>query len=272
MKFTVFKYISLYFSFFKNCLMREMEFRGNYILMVVASIFLNLYFLIYYMILVNRLGNNFLGWGRYEMLFFVATEVICHATFMSLCFYNVFSLPDQVRTGNFDFILIKPINARFMISTRNINFAAFTQALLGVGLAIYSLMQLNVKITLLKVTVYVAFIINSIFLMYLIGFCLMVLAFFFTKVSASGSILPYRGFFALYWFARRPEEIYSNVVVMFLTYCIPLTLIINLPAKWMVKAVSVNTLLWSLVVTPVFFALSHWFWKVGLKRYQSASS
>ncbi|MHC1683131.1 MAG: ABC transporter permease [Clostridiaceae bacterium] len=266
------KYIDLYYTFIKNCLMREMEYRGNYILMVFTTAFLNIYFLVYYLVLVNRTGNNFLGWNKYELLFFMATEVICHSMFMAFCFYNVFSLPEQVRTGNFDFILLKPISARFLLSTRNFNFSTFTQILLGIGIAIYSLFHLDVKIDALKIIIYIAFILNSVFIMYLIGFTLMTLSFFFTKVSSSGSILPYRGFFALYWFARRPEEIYTNTMIRALTYGIPLLVLINLPSKWIVKSVDLNTIIWSIVVTPVFFIISQLLWRYGIKHYSSASS
>lgn len=267
-----FKYLDLYCTFIKNCLIREMQFRGNYLLMVITTAFLNLYFLVYYLVLIERVGNNFLGWDKYQLLFFLSTEIICHSLFMAFCFYNVFSLPEQIRTGNLDFLLLKPVSTRFLLSTRYFNFATFTQTLLGLGLGIYSLIHLEVTITTGKILFYLLFILNSVFLMYLIAFTIMILAFFFIKVSASGSILPYRGFFALYWFARRPEEIYTNLIIMILTYGIPLLLIINLPAKWVVKSVNGWLIVWSLVLTPVLFGITQWIWKIGLKRYESASS
>ncbi len=269
---TLLKYLDLYISFIKNCLVREMQFRGNYLLMVITTAFLNVYFLIYYMVLIERVGNNFLGWNQYQLLFFLSTEVICHSLFMAFCFYNVFSLPEQIRTGSLDFLLLKPVSTRFLLSTRYFNFATFTQSLLGLCLGIYAFSHLDIKITFGKVILYVLLIINSVFIMYLISFLIMILAFFFVKISASGSILPYRGFFSLYWFARRPEEIYTNLMIMVMTYAIPLLLIINLPAKWMVKSVDGSLVLYTFVFSSLFFAFTQWLWRIGLKRYQSASS
>lgn len=271
-KIPILKYLYLYYSFIKNCLMREMQFHKNFLLTVLTTTFLNAYFLVYYLILIQRMGNNFLGWHRFQMLFFMATEVICHSLFMAFGFYNVFSLPEQIRTGSFDYTLLKPMSPRFILSTRYFNFATFTQVFVGIGLAIYSLVNLEFIFDFWKIFLYIIFILNSVFIMYLIGFTIMVFSFFFVKISASGSVLPYRGFFALYWFARRPEEIYSKTFLLLLTYVLPLLLIVNVPAKWMVRSLDGSLIIWTIFFTPLFFVFTSFLWKIGLKNYQSASS
>ena len=266
------KYLTIYYMFVRSCLMKEMERRGNFLLMSVTTTFLNLYFLFYYLVLADRMSNNFLGWSKNELLFFLGTEILCHSTFMATCFYNVFTLPDHVRTGSFDFLLIKPVNTRFLLSTRNFNFSTFSQILFGIALTTYSYIKLGFKFSLAKLLLFIILILNSVMIMYLIGFTLMCLAFYFTKISSYGSVLPYRGFFAIYWFARRPENIFSSHVIQLLTYVCPVLLIVNLPCKWMIRSTSPITIIWAFVFSILFFALSHMLWKKGLQKYESASS
>lgn len=266
------KYATIYYMFIRSCLIKEMERRGNFVLMSITTSFLNLYFIFYYLVLAARLDNNFLGWNKYELLFFLGTEILCHSTFMATCFYNVFTLPDHVRTGSFDFLLIKPINTRFLLSTRNFNLSTFSQVFLGIGLTTYSYLKLGFNFSLFKLLVYIVLILNSVFIMYLIAFVLMSLSFYFTKISSYGSVLPYRGFFAIYWFARRPANIFSPGIIQILTYFIPVLLIVNLPCKWMIRVTSTQTIIWSFVFSPIFFLLSQILWKKGLKKYESASS
>ena len=62
------KYLTIYYMFVRSCLMKEMERRGNFLLMSVTTTFLNLYFLFYYLVLADRMSNNFLGWSKNELL------------------------------------------------------------------------------------------------------------------------------------------------------------------------------------------------------------
>lgn len=249
-----------------------MQYRGNFLLMSFTTMFLNIYFLAFYLILAKLTNNNFLGWNKDELIFFLGTEIICHSLFMSFCFFNVFTLPEKIRTGDFDFILVKPMSSRFLLSTSQFDISMFTQTVLGIGLCIYAFIKLQIKLSIGRLALYILFIINGVILMYLISFTLMSAAFFFGRISSSGTSFPYRCFFSLYWFARRPENIFSTSTIHILTYMCPVLLIVNLPTKIMIKTVDYVTIIYALILTPICFALTHLLWKKGLKRYESASS
>lgn len=266
------KYLTVFLFFIRNSYIREMQYRANFFLMSFTTMFLNIYFLIFYLVLAMLTNNNFLGWNCDELLFFLGTEIICHSLFMSFCFFNVFTLPEKIKTGDFDFILLQPINTRFMLSTNQFDTSMFVQSFLGVGLCIYSLIKLEMKVSLIKFLLYVLFVINGVILMYLCAFMLMTLSFFFGRVFSTGTNFPYRGFFSLYWFARRPENIYTATTIKFLTYVCPLLLIINLPVKIMIKSVDKTTIIFALLFTILLFKASQIIWKKGLRRYESAGS
>lgn len=266
------KYIGLYLLFLRTSFIREMNYRFNFILMAVTTIFLNVYFIAFYLVLAQLSNDNFLGWNKYQLLFFLGTEIICHSLFMSFCFYNVFSLPEEINTGNFDFLLLQPVNTRFNLSTSHIDISMFTQTILGVGLCVFSACNLKLTVTLAEIAVYIVLIINSIFLMYLISFGLMSISFFFGKIFTSGSSFPYRGFFSLYWFARRPQSIYPKIFNNILTYVIPLMLIINLPVNTILNDINYHLTLYAFLTTFVVYKITTKIWRKGLLRYESAGS
>ena len=73
-------------------------------------------------------------------------------------------------------------------------------------------------------------------------------------------------------FMRRPEDIYSKLVKFIFIFALPLIVIVNFPAKVMVKTLSPGWIIWAFAVSAILFVLNSRLWKVALKRYESASS
>jgi ABC-type uncharacterized transport system permease subunit len=53
---------------------------------------------------------------------------------------------------------------------------------------------------------------------------------------------------------------------------LPLTLISSVPARILIFGLGWNYLLWQLLISIIILSLTRVVWKVGIKKYESASS
>ena len=136
--------------FLRNSLVREMTFRGNFVITVLTRAFwfaaqLTLFDIIY------RSVSTINDWTRSEYFAFMATGMLMNAVIEAFFMPNCANFSELIRTGNLDFALLKPIDTQFLISFEKIDFAMLNQILLAGSLLVYSLHRLDLSITLTNV-------------------------------------------------------------------------------------------------------------------------
>lgn len=260
------RYFRLYYSFFRNCLIREMMFRGNFVIRVLTEIvWLGLY-VVFVEVLFSHI-NLLAGWTKYEMLLLFGTSHVISQTFEGLFFVNCIELPESIRTGNLDFFLIKPINAQFLISTRFIDLGAIANIFIGFILVGYSWMHLSYALNIQNILIYLVLILNGMLIYYAIMFILMTISFW--TIRGEGMISVY---YQSTNFARQPAEIYRGVLKIILTFVFPMLVVVNFPVKAIIHALSGWLIVYGLIAGLVLLYASHRFWSFAVKDYRSASS
>ena len=83
------------------------------------------------------------GWEENEFFIFLGTVWVVNSLVQTFFMANAEEFSELIRTGNLDFALLKPIDTQFLISFPRINWAQLPNGILGVGLIIYSLIQLG---------------------------------------------------------------------------------------------------------------------------------
>jgi len=73
-------------------------------------------------------------------------------------------------------------------------------------------------------------------------------------------------------FVEYPASIYKGIVRVILIYIVPLLTIANIPAQYVLGGISTRDILFSFLIMIVLMIICRTFWKISLKRYQSASS
>ena len=104
------RYFKLYLSFIKNCLIREMEFRSNFIWhnlvsLIWAVVVMLVFFFIYQQV------NTVNGWTMEAVLLLTAVYFLVDRIFDSFFEINFDNFVPLVNTGQLDLILIKPASS-----------------------------------------------------------------------------------------------------------------------------------------------------------------
>lgn len=177
------------------------------------------------------------------------------------------SVVEHVRNGTLDFVLLKPADAQFLVSTHR--FAPLRAVNVAAGLAIFAHAFSRMGRTPAPIDVLLA--------LGLLGCAVLVLySLWILTVSAAfyvGRIDNLRYLFsAIFDAARWPASVYRGVLAFVLTFVIPLALMTSVPADALLGRMSAAAGLSTLAATMFFVALSRMVWVRSVARYTSASS
>ena len=76
--------------------------------------------------------------------------------FQAFFLVNCTNLSELVRTGKLDFLLLLPVNTRFLVSLRQVDLGAFVNAASAVAVMVYAARQLHLVPTLVQVLGFLA--------------------------------------------------------------------------------------------------------------------
>ena len=261
------RHAGIYAAFWRNSLVREMGFKINFLLWIVVELLwfaLQLSFMAVIYSHTERIGT----WTQWQVVLLVGTnhllQQLCTALFMTNCV----KLSENVRSGGLDFMLLMPVNARFVISLRHVDFGAFVNA--GSALAVmgYAAMKLGVHPSLAQMVSFALLLAVGLSVHYSIMYLLACISFW--TVRAQGIIW---GYYNLFQLARLPDEAFRGVFRAVFSFVIPVLLVTNVPVKLVLEKLgSPLESLWLVAMATAMFWASELFWRWSLRHYSSASS
>jgi ABC-2 type transport system permease protein len=250
----------------KNCLVREMQFRANFVIRLFTEVlWLGMQYV--YVEVIYGQANDVGGWGKWEMVVLLGTNHLINQVFEALFFDNCSRVVDQIRMGDLDFVLVKPLNSQFLVSVRYTDYASLMNSLVGVFMIGFALDRLGTPVTLGGGLLFALLVMNGVFILYAMMFMLSALTFWIGRSS---------NLFELYYqlgqFARNPAEIYRWGLRLLLITLIPMLVVSNYPASQISRGMDPALLAYAFGIGLAFFGASVLVWKRGLQRYRSASS
>src|SRR5712691_10633938 len=126
----------------RNSLIREMSFKANFLLWMIVEVLWFLGQIVFFSIIfgqVDRIGD----WTKWEVVLLVGTHQIIAQLFQAFFFVNIANIPELVRTGRLDSLLVLPIDSQFSVSTKQFGLDSVINALLGAVVVLVSLSRLG---------------------------------------------------------------------------------------------------------------------------------
>lgn len=278
-------YWGVFLTFARNSLVRDMTFRGNFLIECVTSVTWMAMNLGFYLI-IFKYTRQIAGWDQYEFFAFLSTTMIVNSLVQSFFMPNCEEVSELIRTGGLDFALLKPIDTQFLISLRKIEWAGLSNFAAGVVLLVFSLVQMTTRsdtpllLGPVSLMLYAYFVLCGVVIMYSVMISLAA-----TSIWLGQNRSLYDFWFYITNFSRYPMEIYDgpwgNPLRMIFTFVLPILLVVNVPARiiaWPFGAdAAQSSLTWylsifTLLATAVSFAASRWLFQRALRGYRSASS
>ncbi len=262
------RYLEIYWLMIRNSLIREMNFKANFILWMIVELLWFAGQMVFLEVLYSHV-DTIGGWSKWECVLLVGTHQIIAQVFQAFFYVNLAALPDLIRTGYLDLMLLLPVDAQFAVSTRKFGMDNIVNALVGVAIVALSLFKLGVVPQAHQIVLFVACIPFGVAVHYAILFGLATAAFWIVK--AQGLIY---GYFNVFNAGRYPDSIFRGLFKIIFSYIIPVILVANVPARVLARGFESPWLgLAQLAGASLFiFTATRLFWSFALRRYSSASS
>ncbi|MGB7768089.1 MAG: ABC-2 family transporter protein [Verrucomicrobiia bacterium] len=264
---TLVRYLGIYAALWKNSVAREMSFKGNFILWIVVELLwfaLQLCFIGVLYLHTNSIGT----WTQWQVVLLVGASSFIQQTYQAFFLTNCVNLSELVRTGKMDFLLMLPINTRFLTSLRQVDLGAFVNGVFAVAVMVYAAGKLNLHPTAVQLFGFLALCAVGILIHYSLMFMLAAISFW--TVRAQGIVW---GYYNLFNIARMPDDAFRGVFKVVFTFVLPVLLVSNVPTRVLADKLKSPALWLVLLGMGVVCALvSEWFWRVSVRRYTSAST
>src|SRR3979411_2656670 len=138
----------------RKSLIRELSFKSNFLLWMLVEVLWFVGHIVFFSIIfgnVDRIGD----WSKWEVLLLVGTHQIIAQLFQAFFFVNVSNIPELVRTGKLDSLLVLPIDSQFAVSTKQFGRDGVLNAMLGGVVGIVALCQLHITPSVGMILLYV---------------------------------------------------------------------------------------------------------------------
>jgi ABC-2 type transport system permease protein len=264
------RYGRLLGSLARYTLAREMAFRGNFLVKVSVEVIWLGIILAFYRTVFAR-TNAIAGWDESQYLFFVGCYFALNGLIETLFLENCNEFAEMIRSGDLDFLLLKPIDEQFLITCRKVDWATVPNVAMGAGLMLFALLQMHWHFDPYRIAGFLV-----------LFLCGLLLAYSFMLVLTSISVWMVRNqsLMEMWWLfsslARYPSEIFkqgwAEPLGRLFTYIIPILLVVNVPARVMVKVLDPGMIGFTLLATVAGFWASRLFFQRALRSYRSASS
>jgi ABC-2 type transport system permease protein len=261
------RYGRIYAALWKNSVTRETMFKGNFLLWIVVELLwfgLQLCFVGVLYLHTKQIGT----WTQWQVVMLMGASHFIQLTFQAFFLVNCVNLSELVRTGKLDFLLLMPVNSRFVVSLRQVDLGAFVNAASGLAVMAYAGRQLGLAPTFTQVLGFAVLCLAGILIHYSLMLLLATISFW--TVRAQGIVW---GYYNLFNIARLPDEAFHGLFRALFTFAIPMLLVSNVPVRLLVnKLTSPIPLLLLILMSAACFAVSELGWRASIRRYTSASS
>ena len=262
------KYGATYALLFRNSLVRDMAFKANFILWIITELLWFFGQIVFVEVMFSQ-TDRILDWSKWEVVLLIGTHQVISQLFQSFFYVNLANLPELVRTGKLDLMLLLPVDAQFSVSVRQFGLDNVVTGFVGIGIVAYSLHRLSLVPGAGQWLLYCCALALGCAIHYAVMFVLATASFWI--VRAQGLIY---GYFNLVSLARYPEGIYRGAFRFVFMWILPVILVANVPARFLIRPQESPWpgLLELAAAAGLAMLLSRLLWNLALRRYSSASS
>ncbi|MDR6676237.1 ABC transporter permease [Pseudomonas oryzihabitans] len=246
-------------------MLAELEFRINALtnaLNTIVGMLLALYFLNAMFNEVGSLG----GWSLYQVLGLFGVALILEGLLEVWLFPSLHSLSEQVRTGDLDYLLVRPVDSQFLVSCSKISIWELPRVLIGGAVVIYA-MSVESALGLGNLLAFLGLMIAGVTIFYSFFLITCTLSIWFVKIGDVWIIS-----YTIMEIARFPVTAFPGSIRTVLTFLVPVYFVSNVPAAAAMGLVEWQAVVGAFLCALVSLCISRVFWLFALRSYSSASS
>jgi ABC-2 type transport system permease protein len=250
----------------KTALIRQMEFRGDFFAWMAINLLWMVFQLVFFWVIYGH-TDTIAGWDSNHLLVLLGVYYWLEFFVWTFGYPNISRLSLYVNKGELDFYLLKPLNPQFQVSLRRMSPHNMASIIPATALLITGVRGAALEISPGQVLIALILLAAGVVIFYSLWFMTVCLIFWTGRASNVQEL-----FLVTLQVQRVPTEIFSPAVQVLVNFVVPVAIVTVFPAR-----VLLGTLGWEQAAAMLALAagllwLSGQVFRVGLRRYESASS
>jgi ABC-2 type transport system permease protein len=172
---------------------------------------------------------------------------------------------EHIRKGTLDFLLLKPVDAQFMLSTSKLELTRLTDVLSGLALAGYATYKSNAHPSPAQIALALLILACAVAILYAMWILVVSLSFHVVKIDNLSYLI-----ISTFDAARFPASVFRGVLSFVFTFVVPLALMTTYPALALLGRLSGQQVLTALSVACAFLLASRLVWLRSVRFYTGA--
>jgi ABC-2 type transport system permease protein len=263
---TVGRYWRLFRVQVRSSVLLGLQYRADFLVDGLVSLFWTLTALVP-LFTVYNLRKTVAGWTFEEALLVTGWFTLLEAILEGGINPSLTAVVEHIRKGTLDFVLLKPADAQFLVSTARFEPWRSTNLITALVLWVYSFVRMGRMPSLWGSLAALLLLVVATALLYSLWILTVSAAFYVVKIDNLTNL-----FNSIFDAARWPVEVFRGLIRWIFTFIVPLALMTTFPAQAMLGRLPLPALAWSVVGAGVFGWLSRRVWLSSIARYTSASS
>lgn len=259
-------YLRLYRRFLILAFVRQAEYRINFLLSAVVGL-THVALAILTFLLLFRLTPMIAGWTWARVLLLLGIFRIVEGLISLQVSPNLRVLGQAIRTGDMDFLLLRPVSSQFLVSLGLLKLPELVNVLVGLALTVYAGNLAGVRWSALHVGEALTFGACGLIVLYAIWFLIVTCAFWLVQVDTLDEL-----FAGIAQAAGYPVDFFRGGLRTLLTYVIPVAFATTFPTQALLGRADTRLLPVGVVLAVTALLATHLFWSFAVRSYSSASS
>lgn len=259
------RYLKIYLYLARYCLLGDLEFRLNFFLWTISNTVWSLLTVVTVQFVYNQV-DSIAGWDKNDAYVLAIVNSLIISLLWAFVLPSLTRFHNLTRKGELDFLLLKPLNTRFLISSKTIEFDMYPRMIVLFALLVIFL-QSHFSIPFINWVLFGFSLLVGTVIFYNFAYILATTNFWLVNVFNLENL-----FDSIYDLGRLPVGIFKGGVKLVFIYVVPMAFLGTYSTQILLGKSGWETLVSYLITLIVGALFSQWFWNFALKRYSSASS
>ncbi|HKA91900.1 MAG TPA: ABC-2 family transporter protein [Haliangiales bacterium] len=260
------RYIYLVWIQLRASLAMAMQYRADFLVDGVISLWWMLWTLVPLAIVFGR-QQAVAGWSFPEALVVAAWFTLLRGVIEGVVNPSLVAIADHIRMGTLDFVLVKPADAQFLVSTSKFAPWKVFDVVAAVAMAAIAFTRMGRAPAPIDIAASLVLLTAGVTILYSIWILAVSAAFWVVKLDNLAYL-----FSSIFDAARWPLDVFRGVWKILFTFVIPLGLMTTYPARALLGTLAPASAALAFGGALAFGALARFVWTRALANYTSASS
>lgn len=207
------------------------------------------------------------GWTAPQALVVMAYFMAIHAVIEGMISPSLVDLVERIRTGAFDYVLLKPVDAQAMVSASRYEPWKIFELIGSVIVLCYAVPRLAHTPSLAEAGLGALLFVTGVIATYALWIICAAASFWVVRLDNLMYLLS-----AIFDTARWPVQVFSGAWRFVFTFVVPIAVMTTYPAMALLGLLDARTALATIAGALALLVISRLIWRTAIRSYTSASS